>query len=332
MVLIGGLVMASNGPELSGQGPQDRDPGAQGDAAQGDRGAVGNPAEEAGGNLNIPFPTLGGKQFWTDWIWRDGWRIQQNALSEHWRLICPRNIRRAWGSREACERELRARLGAEHEDEADERIVVLLHGLMRSASSMSPLAESLRKAGVERPVAFEYASTRRSIAHHATALRYWLEHLPGRPRIDFVAHSMGNIVVRHLIADLQRDGDPQALLPRMGKMVMLGPPNQGSDVARQLGRLGLFEVVTGQGGMELGPAWDAFQHRLAVPPIPFMIVAGDLQESWIKNPLVDGPSDLVVGVEEANLEGAETLHRVPVLHSFLMNESSVQERVAQFLR
>ena len=197
---------------------------------------------------------------------------------------------------------------------------------------MSPLAESLRKAGVERPVAFEYASTRRSIAHHATALRYWLEHLPGRPRIDFVAHSMGNIVVRHLIADLQRDGDPQALLPRMGKMVMLGPPNQGSDVARQLGRLGLFEVVTGQGGMELGPAWDAFQHRLAVPPIPFMIVAGDLQESWIKNPLVDGPSDLVVGVEEANLEGAETLHRVPVLHSFLMNESSVQERVAQFLR
>ena len=143
---------------------------------------------------------------------------------------------------------------------------------------------------------------------------------------------MGNIVIRHMLADLQRDGDPDGLSKRFGKFAMLGPPNQGADIARQLGKLGLFEIVTGQGGMELGPAWESFQHRLAVPQFPFMIVAGSMSESWVKNPLLKGPSDLVVRVDEARLEGAEALHTVPAVHSFLMFDDRVRDLVVEFLQ
>ncbi|XZE54374.1 esterase/lipase family protein [Planctomycetaceae bacterium SH139] len=290
-----------------------------------------NPVEGALSAIrNFPLPTMGGKQFWTDFAWNDGWRLQQNAITEHWRLISPKNVRYAWGNRLECESAMERHV-AQQTRQPDSRIIVMLHGLMRTSASMSQVGKALEDAGIVRPVCFEYASTRRGVAAHAAALRHWLETLPGEPRIDFVAHSMGNIVIRHLIMDLQRDGDPRGLLARSSKFAMLGPPNHGANIARQLGKLGLFEIVTGQGGMELGPAWEAFEHRLAIPPFPFMIVAGDLQKSWLKNPLVEGPSDLVVRTEEANLEGAAAFHVLPVMHSLMMNDSTVQQLVVDFL-
>jgi pimeloyl-ACP methyl ester carboxylesterase len=281
------------------------------------------------GYLNIPTPTLGGMQFWTDFAWNDGWRIQQNAMTEHWRLLSPKNVRYAWGSFAACEAALKERVSADRP--AETRVVVLVHGLMRSSQSMAKMGAAIEEAGIGRSVNFEYASTRRGIAEHAKALRHWIETLPGQPQVDFVCHSMGNIVVRHLMADLQRDGDPQGTLNRIGKFVMLGPPNQGAEIAKQLSKLGLFEIVTGKGGMELGPAWDQFQQQLTIPPCPFIIVAGDISKSWLKNPIVDGPSDLVVRIEEAQLDGCVHFHQVPVLHSFLMNDEAVQKLTIEFL-
>ncbi len=309
---------------------------SDGNAQEGQSGqAMSNESreEESAGDaprFNVKLPTLGGKQFWTDYRWDDGWRLQENAITGHWRVLSPNNTRYGWGTRAACEQVFQQHIDPDRIPE--ERIIVLLHGLMRSSGSMAPIGEALRKEGIGRPVPFEYASTRQGIAHHARALRELLESLPGSPRIDMVAHSMGNIVLRHLIADIQREGDPKNLLPRLGGIVMLGPPNQGADIARQLGKLGLFELVTGEGGMQLGPAWEAFQHHLATPACPFLIVAGDLQSSWMVNPIVQGPSDLVVRTEEAFLEGCADFVTVPVLHSFLMNDEDVQGRVIDFLR
>lgn len=279
---------------------------------------------------NLPLPTLGGRQFWTDHVWNDGWRLQQHALTSHWRLLSPSNVRYAWGTRDACEQAMQARIDA-HRD-PDPHIVVLIHGLLRSSHSMAKLKQALLHAGPGRPVPFGYASTRKPISEHAAALREWVETLPGKPRVDFVCHSMGNIVVRRAIADWQRHGDPQEVLPRIGRMVMLGPPNQGAGIARRLGRLGLFEIVTGRGGTELGSAWESFQTELATPPCPFAIVAGDLTASWLQNPLISGPSDFLVLVEETKLDGCVEYRTVPVLHSLLMNDASVQQFISEFLQ
>lgn len=287
-------------------------------------------AKDAKTYLNLPLKTLGGKQFWTDFGWAAGWRLQQHAVTGHWRVLDDKNVRRAWGDRAACENIFFAR--RDQEETPAKHVVVLVHGLLRSSGSMTGLAKVINQETGLQTVRFDYASTRKGINEHAAALRNMLETLPGSPQIDFVCHSMGNIVVRHMIGDLQREQDPGKLLPRLRRMVMLGPPNQGADIAKQLSRLGLFEIVTGQGGMELGPAWDEFKDHLATPPFPFLIVAGDTGNGWMKNPALTGPSDLLVRVDEAKLEGCQQFHILPVMHSLLMSDKNVQQIVLNFLK
>jgi hypothetical protein len=176
-----------------------------------------------------------------------------------------------------------------------------------------------------------YASTRDSIAEHSAAMRELLETLPGTPRISFVGHSLGNIVFRHAIGQWKANGDPQKMLERLHRVVMLGPPNQGSAFAASLSRLGLFETLTGSTGMHLGPAWEKLQHSLGTPPCPFAIVIGDISSSSLKNPFLGEPNDGVVTVNEATLEGASEIKTFPVVHSFLMRDEAIVRATVSYL-
>ena len=280
--------------------------------------------------FNVPLKTTGGSQVWTDYRFRDGYRLQLNTITGHWRVLDQDNVRRAAGTREHCLHALDQSRPASQAGNTP-HYVLLLHGLMRTSRSMSPVEQSLREGGYDNVIRFSYASTRSSIGTHASALRELIEDLPGDATFSFVGHSMGNIVVRHLIADLQRDADPQGVLPRCRAMVMLGPPNQGASIAQRLAPTGLYGVITGKGGLELGPKWDDLVLRLATPPFPFIIVAGDVSKQPIQNPLVDGDGDFVVSLEEAELEGRESLHRLPVLHSFLMKDPKAIEICVDYL-
>lgn len=284
--------------------------------------------ERDGAMYPLMNSTLGGKQLWTDYAWRRGWRIQRNAITGHWRLLDDKNVRHASGSREDCQRAL----DQEQPDSSlpSQEAVVLLHGLGRSSASMRGLGEYLKNANQLTPIYFEYASTRSSISDHADAFADFVDSLPGDLRLHFVGHSMGNIVVRHWIGDLQRAAR-QPILDRIQAVVMLGPPNQGASIARQLAKTGVFGWIAGEGGMELGPGWSEFQKRLATPPCPFGIIAGKLPESVLDNPLVSGAGDFVVSVEETQLEGATDVLVVPRIHSFLMDAPEVQAATARFL-
>jgi pimeloyl-ACP methyl ester carboxylesterase len=280
--------------------------------------------------------TAGGTQLWTDHLYRGEFRIQQNVLTGHWRLLDGNDVRRTWGTRADCEQaldDLQPKTALEKTPgESPKHVIVLLHGLMRTRHSMKPLEKKLIAEGYPDVIRFSYASSRSSIADHAAALRQVLENLPDETQFSFVGHSMGNIVVRHLISDLQRDKDPHGVLDRCRSMVMLGPPNQGAAIARRLAATGLYGILTGKGGLELGPDWEKFVQNLATPPFPFAIIAGDVSQNGIENPLLDGSGDLVVSLEEAKLEGAETFETVPVLHSFLMNDETANERTVKFIQ
>lgn len=278
---------------------------------------------------NLAIPTMGGKQFWTDYSWRKGWRIQQNALTKHWRLLDENNVRQAWGSREACEQSLQRKIPDSQFSKT--HVVILLHGLMRSADSMESLRKALVKEDRYTVFSYEYASTRGSIGEHAAAFREVVAGLPNNTRLSFIGHSMGNIVVRHAIGDWQRTQDTKTL-KRLDSVVMLGPPNQGASIARQLAKTGIFEFTIGKGAMELGPRWEELSKRLATPPCPFGIVAGELDKTFPKNPLVGGEGDFVVSVEETKLAGATDTLVVPRLHSFLMDDTRVQKSVSMFLQ
>ena len=84
-------------------------------------------------------------------------------------------------------------------------VVLLVHGLMRTADSMKPIETELLRVDAQSKtldptnqvhrtaILFSYASTRDPISAHAAALRELVENLPGKPRISFVGHSLGNI-------------------------------------------------------------------------------------------------------------------------------------------
>ena len=273
----------------------------------------------------LTLPRLSGSQFWTDYAYREGYRVQQKAKSGQWRLLDADSRRIAQGQRESV-LETFAQNAPQYRPK--KHIVVLLHGLMRTCGSMAPLERRIVKAGFEDTYRFSYASSRQSMSESADALKQVLEAWP-ECRLSFIGHSMGNIVVRRMLSDLSHD-DPTGILNRCESMIMLGPPNQGAAISRMLAPTGLYEFFTGDGGMELGPGWQEFCNHMAVPSFPFAIVAGELKWNW--NPLIGRRNDLLVEVDETRLEGCDEFHIVRCVHALLMNHSKVHELIVDFLR
>ena len=275
---------------------------------------------------------LGGKQFWADELFFHAWRIQRNVVSGHSRLLDGNNIRHAWGTFDQCHDKL-AELRTKRElPPMKGPALVLLHGLGRTRSSMSPLAKYLKKNVGYTTFNVGYPSTRRGIADHAKALANIIENLDGIERIDLVGHSMGNIVIRRYLADQTDDSTGRKPDPRIKRIVMLGPPNHGSAIAESLKDNGLFTAVTGKPGQELGREWVWVEADLATPRCEFGIIAGGLGNDQGFNPALPGDDDGVVAVSSARLDGAADFVILPVLHTILPIEWDVHVRTLRFLQ
>jgi hypothetical protein len=277
--------------------------------------------------LNLPLPTFGGAQLWADARWRAGWRIQEHVGTGHFRLLDPANVRRAWGSREACLAALDARVPAGAKTAADARpLVILLHGMGRTRVSFARMKRELEAAGL-RTARLTYPSTRRSIEQHAD----WLESVLGALAADeqassvhFVTHSLGGIVVRVTLA---RGGRWRDSL-EVERIVMLGPPNQGSAFADRLAGWRLFRWLYGETGVALIP--DQVR-RYPAPDRPFLVIAGARGDGHGWNPWLPGEDDGVVRLEETYLEGAAGHVIVRCLHAFLAADREVIAHTLDFL-
>jgi pimeloyl-ACP methyl ester carboxylesterase len=272
-------------------------------------------------NFNLAIPTLGGKQLWEDLRVLSGWRVQHNVMTDHYRLLDASDVRRAWGSREACNAALDAARETEGLVPRSTHAVVLLHGLWRSKSMYEDFADDLEDAGYE-VVTIAYPSTRRAIAAHADQIETVLENLEGITEVSFVTHSLGGIVMREV---LSRDADWKDVR-RPVRMVMMGPPNQGSVFARELPKAGIDMVV----GASLDELRTISLKDFPAPTIPFAIIAGGRGEEGY-NPLIPGNDDGVVAVTETRLDGASDFLVVEGLHSFLPSNEVAARAALSFL-
>ena len=271
---------------------------------------------------NLAIPTLGGKQLWADRRWQEGWRIQENVLTGHHRLLDDNDRRRAWGNLAACLLELEAR--APKVVENDSTLVLLIHGMGRSRAAFSKMQEALQVQGFS-VASISYPSTRRPVSAHAQQLAEILQNLNGYSKVCFVTHSLGGIVVRQLLADR---GDWMQNLT-VERIVMLAPPNQGSAFALKLESFAPFRWLFGDTGLSLTP--DAMA-TMPVPEVPFLVIAGSSGKSDGYNSMLEGDDDFVVRVAETHLAG-ETAHLVvSSLHTFLMNQDAAITATADFLR
>jgi pimeloyl-ACP methyl ester carboxylesterase len=280
---------------------------------------------------NVPSPTWGGKQFWTDELLFQQWRIQHNVFTGNYRLLDESDVRHAWGTMEECRARLE-QIKQEHSlPEMQGRVVILLHGLGRTRSSTHKFAKYLSEQGHLTTLEFGYASTRAEVAEHAKSLAHVIEHLPGVEEIDFVAHSLGNVIVRRYLGDQTDEPQGRRPDPRIKRIVMLAPPNNGAKLAQLLGDNKLFKTIAGVPGIELGHGWSELERHLAIPTCEFGIIAGGRGSEKGHNPLLQGDDDLIVAVPETRLPGAQDFLVLPALHTFMMEEPKVQEATLRFL-
>ena len=203
--------------------------------------------------------------------------------------------------------------------------VVLLHGLARTSLSMARLGRYLRRQGYW-VVNVGYPSRSHPIATLAQmAMVPALARLrrQGASRIHLVTHSMGGILARTFLAT--------ETVPELGRVVMLAPPNQGSELVDVLWRYGWFRRFFGPAAGQLSTAPDSLPNRLGPATFSLGVIIGDCSAGWPFASWFSGPNDGKVAVARAHLAGMDDLLVVPCGHAFVMNSSLVREQVVRFL-
>jgi hypothetical protein len=199
--------------------------------------------------------------------------------------------------------------------------VVFLHGLARTRRSLSGLRRVVEKAGYPT-WARTYPSRGMPIAELAEVVTGWIRaEVPG-PLVG-VTHSLGGVLARHI--------GPR--LPWRG-LVMLAPPNQGSQVARAFEGHPLFGWFFGPAGRDLVDpvGWP-------LPPCPFAVIAGTAGKtmgnppSWIlARHLPDGePNDGTLAVSETRLAGMARYAEVPASHTWIMDHPEARAHILDYL-
>ncbi len=215
--------------------------------------------------------------------------------------------------------------------------VVLLHGLGRGPLSLKRVELALRAEGYNVRN-LDYPSRSADVAAladealgpvfaAAVSANPARNSSPAAPRIHLVTHSLGGILVRQYLHD---HGVP----PTLGRVVMLAPPNAGSEVVDRLRDWKLYQWINGPAGLQLGTD-DASTPR-ALGPLPagvqVGVIAGDRTINPLFSALLPGADDGKVTVAATHVAGEADHLTLPATHTWIMWRGDTAAQVAAFLR
>ena len=217
---------------------------------------------------------------------------------------------------------------AAKENKLSNGCVILLHGLGRTSRSMHKMDLALSEAGY-LTINLDYPSRQKSIEQLAD------EVVPegiqqcrdaSADRIDFVTHSMGGIVLRYYLS--------RRNIAELGRVVMLSPPNQGSEATDRLKHNFMYRWVNGPAGQQLGTGPDDMAAALGPVDYQTGIITGDKHsffDGWLAD-IIPGQDDGKVSVERAKVEGMTDFLVLPYAHSFIMQADEVISQTLYFLQ
>jgi triacylglycerol lipase len=204
--------------------------------------------------------------------------------------------------------------------------VIVLHGLRRTSASMVILVARLEDAGYG-VTSFGYASTSEPMESlvdqlEATVTLCCADHADN---VHFVTHSMGGVLVRSYLSE-----QPE---PHKGRVVMLSPPSQGSEIIDAFADSPrLRALFVGPAASQLGTDSAGIATQLGPARFDLGIITGDRSLSPIGSWLIPGPDDGKVAVGRANVEGSADFLVISATHTFIMNRKDVARQVVHFLR
>ncbi len=204
--------------------------------------------------------------------------------------------------------------------------VILLHGMARTAASMKKMQRSLEQSGYY-VANIDYPSRHHEIEVLAPmAVENGLDECRENTALEavhFVTHSLGGILVRFYLASND--------IRNLGRVVMLGPPNQGSHAADAMQNVPGFGWINGPAALQLGKGPDSIPLQLGKPEFELGIIAGDRTIDPITSAVLDNPNDGRVTVEDTKLNGMQDFRLVGSSHAYIMKKKEVIGLVTSFL-
>jgi pimeloyl-ACP methyl ester carboxylesterase len=206
--------------------------------------------------------------------------------------------------------------------QVEDECVVLVHGLGRTESSFYLMGELLPAAGYS-VVTLDYPSRTARVEDLVAYVDAAVAQC-GDERVNFVTHSLGGVLIRGWMVQNRPEN--------MGRVVMLGPPNNGSELVDALGDVGLYRFITGPAGLQLGTDAEGITARLPRVDYEVGVIAGNRSTNPVFSRMIPGEDDGKVSVESTKVEGMTDHVVLPVTHTFLMNNPLVIAQAVIFLQ
>ncbi|NOQ34762.1 MAG: alpha/beta hydrolase [Methylococcaceae bacterium] len=210
---------------------------------------------------------------------------------------------------------------------ASSEVVILLHGLARSAASMKKMEAALKREGYltlncDYPSRVDSVEVLAEETISQALLSCEREYKP--TKIHFVTHSMGGILVRYYLSKHN--------IANLGRVVMLSPPNKGSEIVEKLGHLRVYKWLNGIAGQQIGASADSLPNRLGAVNYEVGVIIGNKSINLLLSLLIDGANDGKVSVARAKVEGMSDFLVMPVCHPVIMRSQKVISQTCAFLK
>lgn len=142
-------------------------------------------------------------------------------------------------------------------------------------------------------------------------------------KIHFVTHSMGGIIVRYYLKNHE--------LSSLGRVVMLSPPNKGSELVDHLKDSFFFKKINGPAGQQLGTDRDSIPLSLGPVDFELGVITGNRSFNPFNSLVLPGTDDGAVSVERTKVAGMADFLVLPHSHTFIMQSEDAIEQVIYFL-
>jgi hypothetical protein len=208
----------------------------------------------------------------------------------------------------------------------DGEVVILLHGLQHSPLSMKHMEKSLDRFGY-RVINHAYPARKQSIEQLAEENLHQLVSTccdSSGTTVHFITHSFGSLILRYYLE--------RHKLPNLGRVVMLSPPNQGTELVDKYKDNPVFQLMNGPAGMQMGTDESSLPLQLGPVDYEVGVIAGTRSLNPLASRHLEGPDDGVVAVESTKVEGMSDFLVTPFSHTFIMMSTEIIEQTIHFLQ